>query len=68
MMNYANTNRYGRWNPLKTKQIQTLTVVPIWQPSGRPAGRPTDHPEKSCWLRSTAHYLKREILTIGRPI
>ena len=32
----------ARWNPLKTKQIQKLAVMAIWQPVGRPAGRPTD--------------------------
>jgi len=39
----------AHWNPLKTKQIQKLAVIAIWQPVGQPTG----HLEKSRWLRST---------------
>jgi len=56
----------ARWNLLKTKQIQKLAVMAVWQPTGRPVGRPTDHPKKSCWTRSTgqsiALYIKKIIL------
>ena len=47
------------WNLLKTKQIQKLAVMAIWQPVGRPAGRPTGHPGKSRWLRSNGRSTAR---------
>ena len=50
------------WNSLKIKQIQKLAVMPTWTCYGRPTGRPPRHSEKSRWLRSTASYIKKEIL------
>ena len=60
------TTKKDRWNLLKSKQIQNVTVMPTWTTAARPAGRLARHLENIRWLRSTARstagYFKKKIL------